>query len=209
MRTVAIAAVLVGALMGCSGAAESRATQTGAEAAPAPVDRGADTGVAIDASLQEALAEFRRGLVATDTLRHAAPSRDSLVRAFVGLLARRDTIGLARLHVSRSEWAWLVYPESRYVRAPYAQRIDIGWMLIIERSNSAVARLLDRRGGQPLELVRWQCADSPEPEGRNLYWGRCTVTYRDARGATHTERLFSSILERDGRFKIGSYANQF
>lgn len=163
----------------------------------------------MDSALAGALERFRVGLPRTDTLRHAQPSKEAVVRHFMALLERRDTLGLARLHVSRGEWAWLVYPESRYTHPPFRQRVDIGWMFIIERSNSAVARLLDRRGGQALELERWQCADTPEPEGRNLYWGRCTVTYRDARGARHTERLFSSILERDGRFKIGSYANQF
>lgn len=163
----------------------------------------------MDSALAAALARFREGLPPTDTLRHAHASKEAVVRRFVQLLQRRDTLGLARLHVSRSEWAWLVYPESRYTHAPYRQPVDIGWMLVIERSNGALARALDRRGGRPMTLVGWQCADRPEPEGRNRYWGRCTVTWRDAAGVVATERLFSSILERDGRFKIGSYSNQF
>jgi hypothetical protein len=163
----------------------------------------------MDSTLALALMRFREGLPRTDTLRFALPTKDSVVRHFMTLLERRDTMGLARLHLARSEWAWIVYPESRYTHAPYRQRVDIGWMLIIERSNTALARALERRGGTPLTLVAWRCDDTPEVEGATRYWGHCQVTYRDSRGATHTERLFSSIVERDGRFKIGSYSNQF
>lgn len=183
---------------------EQRAIRATVAAEPAAVATAP-----MDSALATALARFRDGLPRTDTLRNAMPSRDSVVRAFMGLLARRDTMGLARLHLSRGEWAWIVYPESRYTRPPFRQRADLGWMLIMERSNTAAARLLDRRGGQPLALVGWECASTPEPEGRTLYWGRCTVTYRDPAGVPRTERLFASIVERDGRFKIGSYSNQF
>jgi hypothetical protein len=162
-----------------------------------------------DSALAASLARFREGLPRTDTLRHALASKEAVVREFARLVAANDTMGLARLHLSRSEWAWLVWPESRYARAPYRQQPDVGWMLIIARSNSAVDRLLARRGGRALDVLSWRCADEPESEGRNHYWGRCTITYRNADGAVLTERLFSSIIERDGRYKIGSYSNQF
>jgi hypothetical protein len=163
----------------------------------------------MDSTLAVALARFREGLAAADTLRFALDGKDAVVRRFVRLLERRDTLGLARLHVSRPEWAWLVYPESRYTHTPYRQPVDIGWLLMIERSNTALARALDRRGGMAMTVVGWRCDAVPEVEGRNRYWGHCTVTWRDTAGAVVTERLFASILERDGRFKIGSYSNQF
>lgn len=175
------------------------ARATAVDTAPPPMDSG----------LASALARFRDALPRTDTLRHALPTKDAVVREFARLVERSDTTGLARLHLSRAEWAWIVYPESRYTRAPFRQRPDVGWMLIIQRSNTALARLLARRGGRPMQLTGWRCADTPETEGRTSYWGECTVTYRDADGAVVTERLFSSIVERDGRYKIGSYSNQF
>ena len=178
--------------------------------APAqPVAATSDTSLAVDSALAIALDRFRQGLPRTDTLRYALPSKDAVVREFMSRLARRDTVALARLHLSRSEWAWIVYPESRYTRAPYRQPADIGWMLIIERSNSALARVLDRRGGERLRLVSWRCDGRSEDEGDTRYWGHCTVTYRNEADVLVTERLFSSIVERDGRFKIGSYSNQF
>lgn len=198
-------------LLGCVGAdSPATARDTAPVAAPAPARRAtADSAAAIDSALAAALGRFREGLPRTDTLWNALHSKDAVVRHFMALLARRDTAGLARLHLSRAEWAWIVYPESRYTRAPYRQRVDIGWMLITERSSGALSRVLARRGGRPLSLVAWRCEDTPEPEGRTLYWGRCAVTYRGAQGDTVTERLFSSIVERDGRYKIGSYSNQF
>ena len=211
-RALAVLAILAG--LACRGADDrpppAAGEVAGSAQAAAPSVTAADRAPAeLDSALAAALAHFRDRLPRTDTLRSALPSKDAVVRQFMDLLARRDTMGLARLHLSRSEWAWIVYPESRYTRAPHRQRVDIAWMLIIERSNAAAARLLARRGGQPLRVVGWECATTPEPEGRTLYWGRCVVSFRDSTGRTRTERLFSSIVERDGRFKIGSYSNQF
>lgn len=163
----------------------------------------------LDSALAVELARFREGLPKRDSLAHALPSRDALAHEVIAAVGRADTAALLRLHVSRSEWAWLVYPDSRYARAPYRQRPDVTWMLLVERSNTGVNRLLTRRGGQPLRLRALQCPDSGEVEGRTRYWGRCTVTYATPDGRVATERLFGSILERDGRFKIASYANQF
>ena len=210
-RCVRVALLL--ALFGCVGANDAPGDGTSVVTSThAAAQHGARVSAAsppMDSALVGALDRFREGLPRTDTLRYALPSKDAVVRQLIALVERRDTVALARLHLSRSEWAWLVYPESRYTHAPYRQAADIGWMLIVERSNSALARVLDRRGGRRMQLVAWTCDAAPEPEGRTLYWGHCTVSYRNPDGVLVTERLFSSIVERDGRFKIGSYSNQF
>ena len=203
-RTV-IRIALLGALL--LAACTSRGEQQGD--AWADTTSPAATVVSMDTVLAGALARFREGLVPTDTFRHASSSAEAAVREFARLVERSDTAGLARLHLSRGEWAWLVYPESRWARPPYRQRPDVAWTLIVERSNGALARLLERRGDRPLRITAWRCDAVPQREGRTTYHGGCAVTYRDERGGQMTERLFSSIVERDGRFKIGSYSNQF
>lgn len=160
-------------------------------------------------SVDSALGRFRAGLARTDTLRHAKASPEALVRSFVEALGHGDTLALAQLHVSRSEFAWLVYPESRFARRPYRQPPELTWSLIIERSDAALARLLARRAGESIRYAGHTCDAADDMEGRSRYRGGCRVAYVTLRGDTVTERLFSSIIERDGRFKIGSYANQF
>jgi hypothetical protein len=195
--------VLVAAIVATLAACEP------ADSPPRSAAAHGDSGVLRSRSVDSALAAFRSGLGATDSFAFAAPTRDSVVRLFLDALERSDTVALARLHLSRAEFAYLVYPGSRFARAPYRQPPDVTWMLVIERSNSALSRLLARRGGERLRDARYRCSDRPDQEGHSRYWGGCRVHYRRANGDTVTERLFSSVVERDGRFKIGSYANQF
>ena len=194
----ALVALVVAACAAPGDAGAVRATSPASPASPA-----------MDGALAVELERFRASLPRTDTLGHALPSRDALVRTFVSALARADTLALVRLHVSRAEWAWLVYPGSRFTRPPYRQRPDVAWMLRIEPSNVGLSRLVARRGGRVMRLVRWSCSDSAVVDGAVREWGGCSVTYVSGGGEPRTERLFGSILERDGRFKIGGYANQF
>ena len=200
IRTALFGTLLLAA---CTSRGEQRGVARADTASPTT------TAAPMDTVLAGALARFREGLLPTDTLRHASASADAVVREFARLVERSDTVGLARLHLSRGEWAWLVYPESRWARPPYRQRPDVAWTLIVERSNGALGRLLERRGGRPLRVAGWRCDAVPQREGRTTYHGGCAVTYRDDRGREVTERLFSSIVVRDGRYKIGSYSNQF
>lgn len=160
-------------------------------------------------SVDSALEDFRAGLPRVDVLANAAPSPEALVREFADALERADTTRLAQLHLTRAEFAWLVYPESRWTRAPYRQPAEVTWLLIVQRSESGLTRLLQRRGGRPLHVVGFACDAAPEREGRATYRGGCTIRLRAPGGADRAERLFGSIVEVDGRFKIGSYGNQY
>jgi hypothetical protein len=52
-----------------------------------------------------------------------------------------------------------------------------------------------------------RCDAEPTIQGENRIWGGCTATMREGGGAPVTAKLFGAILERGGRFKILSYAN--
>jgi len=78
-----------------------------------------------------------------------------------------------------------------------------------EGSTRGLGRLLRRYEGRPLDVVSQACEATPKREGPNTLWERCRVRHVRAPGDTVTERLFGSILERDGRFKFVGYANDF
>ena len=111
--------------------------------------------------------------------------------------------------MSRAEFAWLYYPTSPFVRAPTRQGAPIVWFLHMEGSTKGISRVLRRFGDQPLRLVGHRCDAEPVVEGRNRLWTGCRVRLALPTGETVEHRFFGAILERDGRFKIHSYANDF
>ena len=207
--------ILLGAVIGCgeghAAANESPPTDSVALAQQDSINR-AQPGYVIDSILPiaEQLRRFRTGL--GDTLRgfeHGATSTAALVRMFVQALETSDTTALVRLTISRAEFAWLVYPDSPLSAPPYRQAPDLAWMRHSGASAGGLERLLDRLGGSELGLQSWSCADAPSNEGANRIWRHCVVRFQRAESGQRTLRLFSSIIERQGQFKILSYANGF
>jgi hypothetical protein len=98
-------------------------------------------------SIDASLAEFRAGLPAVTALEGGAPTRDALVQRFVRAVERRDTLALRAMALSRAEFAYLYYPSTRYVRAPYELAPETLWFLSLQNSEKGIGRLVDRRGG--------------------------------------------------------------
>jgi hypothetical protein len=170
----------------------------------------AQPGYIVDSALpiEEALRRFRADLGdAPSALRGGAPTRDALVASFVGALESNDTTMLVRLALTRAEFAWLVYPGSPYTAPPYRQAPDLVWMRIVAGSGRGLARLLDRYGGRPLGTHGCRCDSEPERHGEYRVWRQCAMLVDDANGRTRRVRLFGDIIERDGHFKLVSFAN--
>lgn len=206
--------ILLGAVVGCgeghAAANDSSITDSVALARQDSIN-WAQPGYVIDSILpiEEQLRRFRAGL--TDTLRSfagGATTREELVRMFVQGLEASDTAALVRLTISRAEFAWLVYPDTPMSAPPYRQAPDLVWIRHTAASAVGLKRLLDRLGGSGLGLQSWSCADKQSMEGANRIWRNCSVRFRRS-GTEQRMRLFSSIIERQGRFKILSYANGF
>ena len=158
---------------------------------------------------EESLRGFRAGLRDAPTvLRGGATSRDSLVGRFIAALERADTAALRQLVLAKAEFAYLVYPSSPYVRAPYRQAPEIVWLQLEAGSEKGLTRLLRRLGGRALGYVGHDCPAAPVLEGSYLLWRDCVVRLSPRTAPdTASSRLFGVILERDGRFKFVSYSN--
>ena len=172
----------------------------------------AQPGYVVDSILpiDEQLRRFRAGIPDTvSDLAGGATSRDQLVRSFVRSLEAADTAALISLTISRAEFAWLVYPDSPFSASPYRQAPDLVWMRHAAASGTGLKRLLARMAGSPLGFRRWSCDDQPVTEGENRLWRNCVVQLSKSPRETGALQLFSSIIERHGRFKILSYDNAF
>jgi hypothetical protein len=163
-----------------------------------------DSSVALD----EALRRFREGVAVVSRLSGGATSREALVRRFVRAVARRDTTSVREMVLSRAEFAYLYYPHSPFTRDPHKQMAGLVWFLTQANSSKGITRAFERLGGQALRYREHRCNARPKTQGPNLLWEDCLVRLTHG-GAQAEIRLFGSIIERDGRVKFVSYANDF
>jgi hypothetical protein len=140
---------------------------------------------------------------------HASSSHEALIRRVVRDVSRADSADLAAAAITPREFIDLVYPSSPYTHPPYEQPPDLVWMQIANPSAAGYRRLLARRGGQTFAYVNSSCTDRPEHQGPNTLFVNCGITVRDASNTEIKQRWFGTIVERNGRFKILSYRNQF
>lgn len=198
-----LAAVPLAGLLHACGQARDESPPPGMDSVP-----GAGRADSIQPS-EAALASFRRDLPVVTRLEGGASSRDRLVEDFILAVERNDTAAVGRMHVSRAEYGYLYFPTSIYTGEPYAQPPEIAWLLSSQNSEKGISRVLRRLGGQKLGFSGYRCAEQSR-EGDNMFWRSCSVTYSDPRDrSVVTRRLFGAIIERHGRYKFLSYANDF
>lgn len=180
----------------------------GEQAAPAA---DLPPGYVIDSALpiDTLLARFRATLPDTPTtLAGGESSPERLTQALLGALTAQDTATIRRLVLSRSEFAWLYYPHTRYTKRPYELGPELLWIQVSENSEKGIVRLLRRYGGSSLRFERLACPDSATIEGPNTITGPCQVTFAAADSSARTLQIFGSIIAREGRHKFVSYANE-
>lgn len=198
---IRLARLLSGALAvilaGCEPAPAATTTQ---HQAVAPKSEGGSP-----VGLDSALALFRATLHPVTSLGGGEPTIEALVAQFGRAVARRDTAALRGLAMNRSEFAFLYYPESPLARPPMQQEPGLAWFLHMEHSRKGATRLFNRLGVSHARIARHRCAP-PRIMGRNRLWDDCTQTIA-LDGDTMPVRLFGGIIERDGRYKIFSFAN--
>lgn len=158
--------------------------------------------------IPELLARFRATVADTPTtLAGGAPSADALARALLIAVSAHDTATVRGLLLSRAEFAWLYYPHTRYTAPPYELGPELVWFTSSAASEKGAGRLLARFGGRPLRFERLVCPDSTDAEGPNVIQRGCVVRFAPGDSAVRELQLFGALLQRDGRYKFLSYAN--
>jgi hypothetical protein len=202
MRSILVLAPVLVLLLACeSGAPPDQVAST---------DAGMTHVVDSIIPMGEALARFRQGLEEPTGLGGGADTRDELVSKIVRALEARDTMAFEDLSVSRAEWAWLYFPTNVLSKPPYELPPALAWFQLQEANRKGVLRALRELGGRDLHYRGYRCSPEPAVEGDNRIWTGCVVTLRgNDDGDAVAMKLFSAILERDGRFAVLSYDNDF
>lgn len=198
--TLTLAAAVI-TMLACRG--EEPATSTVPPDEPAPVHVDSVFPVA------EEIRRFKaaRNHAAATELKAASDSRDALVARFMQALEARDTAEVRAMVMDAAEFIDLYYPTSIYTHAPYQQSPEITWLLLQQSSEKGIKRALERYGGTPLHFEGYSCKSDPRIEDSNRFWEECTVRWAPATGVPSPLRIFGTIIERHGRFKFVSYAN--
>jgi hypothetical protein len=125
---------------------------------------------------------------------------DAVVRA----LDARDRAALARLALDEAEFRALVWPRLPASRKERNLPVDFVWSDLAGKSQAHLSALLAtwEPVGRP---VRIDFAGGTTDYGTFRVHRRAVVTLRDGRGRETTGRIFGSVLEKDGRFKVFSY----
>ena len=153
----------------------------------------------------EAMRRFRVGLDSPAVF-GGATSRDSLVSLFFAGVRAHDRAALDSLAMNRAEFAYFVFPNSRWSRPPYTQPPDIAWMLFRANSESGLSKLLNRSAAYTLRS--YTCPDTAEREGALRLWPKCVVHMLD--GVQPRDlHLFGTIIEFAGRYKFAGFDNDF
>jgi hypothetical protein len=171
-------------------------------------ERGSEATVDRSVPMSEMIERFNAGEPVVKELTGGMDSRDALIAELVQAIKRADTGTLSQLAVSRAEWGQLYFPTSRYATAPYELPPEIAYMLSASASEKGLSRLLQRLGGRDLAFQGYRCAESAV-EDRNRYWSECTLQYELPGEERLEHRLFQALIERDGKYKILSFANDF
>jgi hypothetical protein len=157
--------------------------------------------------------EVRRFLGTVDsvpgTLRHGAPSIETLVQRFLRAVEAHDTQAFPRLVLQRDEFIGVYYPHTQFTSPPYTLSPALLWFQMQNRSSRGVTRLLQRDGGRPIPSWSLRCPPSGRIEGPNRLWEGCLVEVVDSAGEARGRRLFGTIIERDRTFKFLTFANEY
>src|SRR5690606_14824799 len=149
------------------------------------------------------------GLPRVTSLGADAPgSMDELIARFARAVQDSSVAALEALTLDQAGFAHLYFPSSMYVRPPYAQPPAVNWLLLEQNSLKGRHRLLRDHGGRAFTVHGHECAGDPATEGRNRIHEACTLQVSRADGPIEAVRLFGSVIERDGRFKLMSLANR-
>jgi len=136
-------------------------------------------------------------------LANAEPSPEALARRFLDDLARSDVDAMKHLRISKEEFCTYVFPELPASKTPNVE-CDWVWNQATLKSMSGMARTLERHRGMRYELVAVRFATTEDYASYRVLKNP-VVTVRDETGATEEIRLFGSLLELDGQYKLFSF----
>lgn len=148
---------------------------------------------------------MQAGPPAPRELGHTFESAEAAARAVLDAVARQDAARLQQLPLDEHEFRVVVWPELPSSRPEANLPLAYAWQTLRQNSQGHLARLLAEHGGRRYDLTDLRVrGESTHYPGFTVH-RKPEIGVRDAAGGTHRLRLFGSLLERHGRWKVFSY----
>ena len=171
----------------------------------APIDRCLQ---AVRAAGLLALTALALAGCATDArapLSQTFESPEAAARAVLEGVAARNSDALLDLALDEHEFRQVVWPELPSSRPEVGLPVEYAWRQLHLNSRAQLAHTVDEHGGQRYELVSVHFRGETTRHETYTVHRETELVIRDSTGATRTVRLFGSLLERDGQWKVFSY----
>jgi hypothetical protein len=138
-------------------------------------------------------------------LSHAVPSAETAAAAVLEAFAAGDLERLRELALAEGEFRRTVWPELPASRPERNLPFSYVWGDLRQKSEQHLARLAARHRGQGYTLVSVHFGGQTAYDGFVVHRAS-TFVVRDATDAELALRLCGSLIERDGHWKVFSYA---
>ena len=156
--------------------------------------------------LLAAILTFAAGCGRSPALDWGLESPQAVAEAVVAALDARDVRALERLSVNEQEFRELVWPRQPAARPERNIPWDYAWRSLAGRSRHQLrGRLSEWASGQRFTVVALKFAGETTDYGDYRVHRRSVVTLRDVAGRLETVRVFGSIIEQGGRYRVFSY----
>ncbi len=137
-------------------------------------------------------------------LEHAGPSAEAVASRVLEALEHRDRAGLEQLALNEAEFKAHVWPELPAARPERNLPFSYVWGDLHQKSQAMLASTLASQGGRHFTLVSMRFEAVTDYRTYKVH-RRATLEVRDSEGHPTTLRLYGSMLEQDGRWKVFSY----
>jgi hypothetical protein len=133
------------------------------------------------------------------------PSADDAARAVLDALAVRDVDALLDLSLDEHEFRQIVWPELPSSRPEVGLPVKYAWGRLHQTSRAGLALTLAEHGGRRYQLVSLTFRGETTRYLTFAVHRDTELVVREAPGAPRTVRIFGSLLEREGQWKVFSY----
>ncbi len=154
---------------------------------------------------EEALRRFQAEAAPVTALNGGAGSTDELLRRYWEILRSGDSLALRPYVVNKAEFAYLYFPESN--EAATGLQPHISWLLYSNNGGRGLSRALTLAGTETQPVSGTACLDRTQTLGQNTVHGPCGIV-RMLGSRPDTVWIAQHIIERDGIFKLLSFANE-
>lgn len=142
-----------------------------------------------------------------ERLRPTWGSAEEAAEAFLEALAADDVERMRSGALTGEEFADVVWPELPSSRPNHNVPLDYAWRDLNQKSTNSLRRVARRYGGRRYRLERVEFLSETTDYITFAVHRDARLVLVDEEGVTRRLRLFGSMIERGGRWKLFSFVN--